>query len=469
MTTGQRHERDLPLILDELAASPYPDYIDSVLTTTARRRQRPTWTFPERWLPMATLTSRAATIPRTPLRVVAILALLLLALAVGAALIIGSRHQVPTPFGPAANGHVAFAAGGDIFTVDPVTGTSTAIVAGPETDINPRWSRDGTHLAFERKVVGDSGPGLVYIARGDGSNLFRVETPAPIAEIGSYDFSPDGTELLIEYGGEYPQVLIVATDGSGFRDLGLATPAGSAAWRPPDGSEILLMGVQREGEDGCCAIQAVNATTGDARTILGVEPGRFRGHPRWSPDGSLISFGEWGDGDPDNGGLTVQTHIIAADGTGERLLPSPPGIDMAGARELVERRHPPARHSRRRRHQRWGAAGGHPGGRSGHGRRDRLAELGDVAHGPAGLGVGTGRFVDPGNAERERRLPRAGAAGPRRRHLPDTALDQRQPAFLATHRSLTRGARQRKAGRSVRTARLRRLSRFTLRRPPPCR
>ena len=84
------------------------------------------------------------------------------------------------------------------------------------------------------------------------------------------------------------------------------------------------MGVDSDGANSCCAIQAVNAKTGDIRTILGLEPGRFRGHGQWSPDGSLISFGEWGDGDPDNGGLTVQTHIIAADGTGERILAGPP-------------------------------------------------------------------------------------------------------------------------------------------------
>jgi dipeptidyl aminopeptidase/acylaminoacyl peptidase len=276
---------------------------------------------------MATLSSRAATIPRTPLRAAAILALLLLALAAGAALLIGSRHQAPTPFGPAVNGHVAFAAAGDIFTVDPVTGTATAIVTGPETDINPRWSRDGTHLAFERKVAGDSGPGLVYFARGDGTNPVRVKTPSPLADIESYDFSPDGTELLIVYGNDYPQILIVATEGGAFRDLGLGTAAVGAAWRPPDGAEILFMGVETEGADGCCAIQAVNATTGEVRTILGVEPGRYRGHPRWSPDGTMISFAEWGPGDPDNGGLTVQTHIIAADGTWERPLAGPPGTD----------------------------------------------------------------------------------------------------------------------------------------------
>ena len=47
----------------------------------------------------------------------------------------------------------------------------------------------------------------------------------------------------------------------------------------------------------------------------------YRGHPAWSPDGSLISFGEW----PGLTGIDVQTHIIAADGTGDRVLPIPTG------------------------------------------------------------------------------------------------------------------------------------------------
>ena len=39
MTAEPRLERDLPFILDEIVVGPYPDYIDDVLSTTARRRQ----------------------------------------------------------------------------------------------------------------------------------------------------------------------------------------------------------------------------------------------------------------------------------------------------------------------------------------------------------------------------------------------------------------------------------------------
>ena len=184
----------------------------------------------------------------------------------------------------------------------------------------------------------------------------------------------------------------------------------------------------------------------------------------------MISFGEWGEGDPDNGGLTAQTHIIAADGTGERVLASPPGTDWQapeswsndGTRLLVIR----------------GDGPDHTGARpaiipvDGHDTRDRdrLAEHDDVAHGTVGMGVGAGRFVDPGNAgRRERREPRAGAAGPGCRHLSDIALaqrQQRQRPFVPAPRTLSPDAEEPgdPEGPPGSDARW-----FKRRRPPPCR
>ena len=95
MTAEQRLDRDLPGILGDLAVGPYPDYIDDVLATTAQRRQRPAWTFPERWLPMADIASRPAFAPRMPWRTIAV-ALLTLALIVGAAVAyVGAQRRAP--------------------------------------------------------------------------------------------------------------------------------------------------------------------------------------------------------------------------------------------------------------------------------------------------------------------------------------------------------------------------------------
>ena len=80
-------------------------------------------------------------------------------------------------------------------------------------------------------------------------------------------------------------------------------------------------GTDSNGDD--TSIYAVNVADGKVRTILkGADAaGRFRGHAAWSPDGSMVSFGEW----TGVNGIDAQTHIISADGNGDRILPIPTG------------------------------------------------------------------------------------------------------------------------------------------------
>ena len=329
MKSDRRFEHDLPTLLDDLYMGPMPTYREHVLQHTARTRQRPAWSIPGRWLPSIGSGSRTALRRRLPMRTIGLgLVIAGLIIAMLAALVAGAPAKLPAPFGLARDGLVAYASGGDIYTVDPVTGNSTAIVRGSETDLNPRWSRDGTRLAFERKTTGDSGPGLLYVARADGSDLVQV-TPEPLFNITSYDFSPDGREVLIsaEITGivgntiSGPGLFLAATDGSRIRQLDVGMPATNAAWRPPNGSEILFMDAG-DPSNGYGAIHVVSVDGGAVRTILpsAAGSGRYRGHPAWSPDGFLISYGEWTDSDS----LTVRTHIMAADGTGDRILPMPP-------------------------------------------------------------------------------------------------------------------------------------------------
>ena len=52
--------------------------------------------------------------------------------------------NLPPPSGPAGNGLVAYESEGDIYVGDPTTGETTAIVAGPNRDMRPVFSPDGT-------------------------------------------------------------------------------------------------------------------------------------------------------------------------------------------------------------------------------------------------------------------------------------------------------------------------------------
>lgn len=333
MMPSDRFDRRLPVILEEISQPRTPDYFDDLLGLAARTRQRPAWTLLERWLPMADIARQPAFARQVPWRPIAVLALIFLLVVASLALVIGSRHPLPAPFGLAKNGLVAYATAGDIYTADSATGASTAIVGGPETDVDPRWSRDGTRVAFQRMADGNAYAGDVYVARPDGSDLIRV-TREPLAGITGYDFSPDGKQLLISAPlNGIPSLLIAATDGSEIHQLDVGMAATKAAWRPPNGSEILFMD---DGDDsgGDGAIHLVSSGGGDVRTIVDDQrsAGIYRGHPLWSPDGSLIAYGEWCNTDCSTGealaagvGLTAQTYIVRADGSPVRILPSPAG------------------------------------------------------------------------------------------------------------------------------------------------
>ncbi len=333
MMPNDRFDRRLPAILEEISQPRTPEYFDDLIGLAARTRQRPAWTLLERWLPMVDVARQPAFARQVPWRPIAVLALILLLLAASLVFVMGSQHRLPAPFGLARNGLVAYASAGDIYTADPATGGSTAIVTGAENDVNPRWSRDGTRIAFQRWPTAISGSGVVYVARPDGSDLIRV-TPDPLVGITNYDFSPDGRQLLIsaDLNGT-PSLFIAATDGSGIHQLDVGMAATNAAWRPPNGSEILFMD---NGDDsgGNGAIHLVSSQGGPVRTIVRDErsAGIYRGNPLWSPDGSLIAFGEWCDVDCSTRealaagvGLTAQTYVVNADGSPVRILPSPAG------------------------------------------------------------------------------------------------------------------------------------------------
>ena len=74
---------------------------------------------------------------------------LILALAV-AAVLIGSQRQRLDPFGPAANGRIAFVSEGDIYTANPDGTDPVAVTSGADIDGRPVWSHVGSKVAFLR-------------------------------------------------------------------------------------------------------------------------------------------------------------------------------------------------------------------------------------------------------------------------------------------------------------------------------
>jgi Tol biopolymer transport system component len=328
MTSPRRFEGDLPALLAGLYVAGTPTYRDDLVQQIARSRQRPAWTFPGRWLPMEIVTTRVPT-TRVPWRQIGVLALLALLLAAALAIYAGSQQvRVPAPFGPAGAGLVAFEASGDIHVVDPTTGNPITVVSGPELDLGPRYSRDGTRLVFERKVAG--GRTELYVVRSDGSELTRI-TAEPLLLSRSllgepweqYQFAPDGHSVLIAstskgVGG----ITIARSDGSDTRQLDVGMAVTEPSYRPPAGAEILFVGQGPPGTGH--GLYAVNAKTGDVRTIIEPSTVYDIAGANWSPDGSQIAYWRWG-GPGEVDGINAHTRVISADGTGDAALAEPPG------------------------------------------------------------------------------------------------------------------------------------------------
>jgi Tol biopolymer transport system component len=321
MTTDRHLERDLPAILGEIATGRYPDYIDDVLATTAQRRQRPAWTFPERWFPVDLATKALPGAPRLPWRAMAALAVLALLLGAALALYVGSQQRpLPAPFGRAANGSILFAEAGDIYTADPLTGVTTAIVVSPETDLRPIWSLDGTRVVFERKVKGATGEGWLFVANQDGRGLVQV-TPTPLLGLADYSFSPDGRSIMgFATGDRGMAIMVVARDGSGapaFFDVGATPGAGPPRYRP-DGSEIMFLG-REPGNTYRGEVYALDPKTGNVRTVISASTTGDITGASWSPDGTRVAYGVL-----EYPNATPSTHVASADGTGDIVFKSVP-------------------------------------------------------------------------------------------------------------------------------------------------
>ena len=354
MSARMYSEDDLIQWLDTTGRTPRPEYVDSLLARTARSRQRSAWRFPERWLPVD-ITARAPAFSgrRVPMRMLAVVALVVLAIA-AATLFIGSQRRLPAPFGPAANGRIVYAAPtdpswmdksdyqrpqGDILTIDPVTGASSVLVGGPMVDGYPVVSLDGTRVAFVREMP--AGQQLFAVDAAGGDPLPLIEKP--LQEIVDVAWSPDGTSIaFIAVEGDLSSLWIARSDGSDANriDLGTELSVALPQWRPPAGDELLLVGSESTAEallpqygyrDLFGAFQdptasriglyLIKADGSDLRPITPTSGTKFDyGLVSWTPDGQRILTQTM-----DPAGY-VQIRLLATDGGQIRTVEPTSGV-----------------------------------------------------------------------------------------------------------------------------------------------
>jgi Tol biopolymer transport system component len=120
------------------------------------------------------------------------------------------------------------------------------------------------------------------------------------------------------------RIAILAIDGSREPRTLITLPPGSEvetpSFRPPDGRQVLVMKPQGDAFSSR-GIYVVDIESGAIDAVLEPSAPNDVYGAAWSPDGEWISFAQWFPAS----GPTSRTHIIAADGSGDRVLDATSG------------------------------------------------------------------------------------------------------------------------------------------------
>lgn len=259
----------------------------------------------------------------------------------------GTLKMVGVAFSP--DGRYAWYAGGSgdwqynatlpryqLYRYDRDTGTNTVMTNRYGSAMRPAISPDGRWLVYATRYNADTGLRKRNLETGDEEWLAypvqrdEQESRAPLDLMPGYAFMPDGSAVVVSYGGK---VWSVPMDGSDATEIPFEVPVelqigpevkfqyqidttamvtASQIRSPavaPDGGQIAFTAFDR--------LWAKEMPDGEARRLTSAEVGEF--HPQWSPDGQWIAYATWDDTEgghimkvPAAGGPATQLTATAA-------------------------------------------------------------------------------------------------------------------------------------------------------------
>jgi WD40-like Beta Propeller Repeat len=187
----------------------------------------------------------------------------ILDVATGAASTILDEHGGVFPGPPQWSPHgdlIAFASGtsdveADIYVMRPDGAGRQLFVGGPGADVSPKWSPDGSELAF----WSDRDGGGIYLIGADSKNLRRIWKNDLNLKNAEAAWSPDGTQLawlgqFLGEGNPGTDIFLMNIDGSGLVSL-TNRPASAAGFRRREASDLRSTGgVRRTSPEESCAL-----------------------------------------------------------------------------------------------------------------------------------------------------------------------------------------------------------------------
>jgi Tol biopolymer transport system component len=330
-------ERRLPDDLADLAAERTPPYVTDLLARTAQQRQRPAWTFPERWPPMTIALRRPMLAPPTRLVVVG---LVVLAALLATPLLFRPTLVPAIPGGPTPqNGVIAYSHpdGHSVRRLDPTIDEASPWLYTDIAATHLAWSPDGTRSAYAEERP--DGSTSIVLACEPGREACGSLPAAQFTHLRLLRWSPDGSKLLVvsEVGDirtrvQRDSVTLVPSDPSDparLEVLDLGMPVDWATWHP-DGTSLLVKGVNAGGVPKLYVVPLDGART--PREILSVDAttplfarwgaSEYLWDPAYSPDGSTILYSTVVDLLPRQASdqQNARARMVDADGTHDRLF-----------------------------------------------------------------------------------------------------------------------------------------------------
>jgi Tol biopolymer transport system component len=178
---------------------------------------------------------------------------------------------------PGGNGRIVYVAGGNLATINP-DGTGQVQLTNTGDAGHPAWSRNGTKIAFDRTIGGNSD---IWVMNADGTGLAQL-TNDPAAD-SDPTWSPAATLIaFVSTRDGDSEIYSMSADGSDQVNLTNNTTTDYAPDWAPDGSVIAFFHLT-----GGFTQNGIWTMKPD-----GTDPGFVTAgdEPSWHPEGSRLAY-----------------------------------------------------------------------------------------------------------------------------------------------------------------------------------